>query len=41
LGDLEKAKESLRTAFKLDWGMRGMALDDDDLKQLWDAMAEI
>jgi hypothetical protein len=38
LGDLEKAKQSLHRAFKLDPGMRVMALDDEDLKPLWEAI---
>ncbi len=39
LGELKKAKVRLHRAFKLDPGMRVMALDDDDLKPLWDAIA--
>jgi len=38
LGDLEKTKESLHQAFKLDPGMRVIALDDEDLEPLWDAI---
>ena len=41
LGDLQKAKESLHRTFKLDPGMRVMALEDEDLKPLWEAIAEI
>ena len=32
LGDLERAKKSLHTAFKLDPSMKVMALDDEDLR---------
>ena len=41
LGDPEKAKTTLHRAFKLDPGMRVMALDDEDLKQLRDSLAGI
>jgi hypothetical protein len=37
-GDLERAKEFLGHAFKLDPGMRVMALDDEDLKPMWDSL---
>jgi Flp pilus assembly protein TadD len=33
---LEEAKERLRHAIELDSGIRGLALDDEDLKPLWD-----
>lgn len=39
LGELKKAKVCLHRAFKLDPGLRVMALDDDDLKPLWDEIA--
>jgi len=39
LGELEKAKVRLRRAFKLDPGLRVMALDDGDLKPLWEGIA--
>ena len=39
LGDVEGAKRSLHRAFTLDQGMRVMALDDEDLRPLWDAIA--
>jgi len=39
LGDLEKAKQSLQHALKLDPKLRVMALDDEDLKSLWEAIA--
>ena len=38
LGELEKAKASLNTAFKLQSQYRVMALDDEDWKPLWDAI---
>ena len=41
LGDVERAKKSLHRAFKLAPGMRVMALDDEDLKPLWDAIEGI
>ena len=40
LGDLEVGKARLKHALKIDPGMRLMALDDDDLKPLWDEIAE-
>lgn len=40
-GDLEKARTSLHTAFKIKPGMRVMALDDEDLKPLWDEIEGI
>lgn len=39
LGQNEIAKGMLEVAFKLDPGMRVMALDDEDLKPLWDEIA--
>jgi hypothetical protein len=39
LGELEKAKVRLHRAFKLDPGLRVMALDDGDLKLLWEGIA--
>ena len=39
LVDVERAKKLLHTALKLDPGMRVMALDDEDLKPLWDEIA--
>ena len=39
LGELETAKARLRHAFKLDEKCRLMALDDEDLKPLWDSLA--
>ncbi len=39
LGELEKAKATLERAFKLDPSMRAKALDDEDLKPLWDEIA--
>ena len=35
-GRMVEAKEQLRCAIKLDKDIRGMALDDEDLKPLWD-----
>ena len=39
LGELEKAKVRLHRPFKLDPGLRVMALDDGDLKPLWEGIA--
>ena len=39
LGELEVAKARLQHALKLDPGMRLMALDDEDLKPLWNQIA--
>ena len=39
LGELEVAKARLQHALKIDPGMRLMALDDEDLKPLWDELA--
>jgi tetratricopeptide (TPR) repeat protein len=41
LGDLEKAKATLHTAFKLEPQYRVMALDDEDLRPLWDEIEGI
>ena len=38
LGQTEIAKGVLKVAFKLDPNMRLMALDDEDLKPLWDSL---
>ena len=35
-GRMVEAKERLRNAIKLDKDIRGLALDDEDLKPLWD-----
>jgi len=35
---VEIAKDVLEVAFKLDPGMRLAALDDEDLKPLWDSL---
>ena len=35
-GRMEEAKERLRHAIQLDKDIRGLALDDEDLKPLWD-----
>jgi hypothetical protein len=35
-GRMEEAKERLRHAIHFDKDVRGLALDDDDLKPLWD-----
>ena len=35
-GRMEEAKQRLRHAIELDSGIRGLALDDNDLKPLWD-----
>ena len=39
LGGLEKAKVRLHRAFQLDPGLRVMALDDEDLRPMWDQIA--
>ena len=39
LGDLEGGKARLQHALKLDPQLRVMALDDEDLKPLWDEIA--
>ena len=38
-GRMEEAKERLQHAIKLDKDIRGLALDDEDLKPLWDWIA--
>jgi Flp pilus assembly protein TadD len=38
-GRMKEAKEHLRRAIKLDKDIRGLALDDEDLKPLWDWIA--
>jgi hypothetical protein len=38
LGNLAKAKEMLGVVFELDPRMRVVALDDEDLKPLWDVL---
>ena len=38
-GRMEEAKEHLRHAIELDKDIRGLALDDEDLKPLWDWIA--
>ena len=35
-GRMEEAKERLQHAIELDKGIRGLALDDEDLKPLWE-----
>jgi Flp pilus assembly protein TadD len=35
-GRMEEAKKRLQRAIRLDKDIRGLALDDDDLKPLWD-----
>jgi hypothetical protein len=38
-GRMEEAKERLRHAIDLDKDIRGLAIDDEDLKPLWDWIA--
>jgi hypothetical protein len=38
-GRIEEAKERLRHAIELDKDVRGLALDDEDLKPLWNWIA--
>jgi Flp pilus assembly protein TadD len=38
-GPMEEAKERLRHAIELDKDIRGLAIDDKDLKPLWDWIA--
>ena len=38
-GRMEEAKKRLRHAIKLDKDIRGLAIDDEDLKPLWDWIA--
>jgi Flp pilus assembly protein TadD len=40
-GRMEEAKERLQHAIKLDKDIRGLALDDEDLKPLWDWIAGV
>jgi len=40
LGGLEVAKARLSHAFKLDGNFRALALDDEDLKPIWDSLGE-
>jgi hypothetical protein len=37
-GDFEKAKPYLKKAFKIDSNWRAAALEDEDLKLLWDSL---
>ena len=39
MGRMEEAKKRLRHAIELDKDIRGLALDDEDLKPLWDWIA--
>ncbi|MGV3531740.1 MAG: TPR end-of-group domain-containing protein [Chthoniobacteraceae bacterium] len=39
LGDMEGAKERLAEAFKTDPDWRMLALEDEDLRPLWDSLA--
>jgi Flp pilus assembly protein TadD len=38
-GRMDEAKERLRHAIELDKDIRGLAIDDEDLKSLWDWLA--
>ena len=38
LGEIEKAKRYLKKAFEIDLNWRVVALEDDDLKPLWDSI---
>ena len=40
-GRMEEAKERLRHAIELDKDIRGLALDDEDLRPLWDWIAHL
>ena len=40
-GRMEDAKERLRNAIDLDKDVRRLALDDEDLKPLWDWIADL
>ena len=40
-GRMEEAKERLRNAIELDKGIRILALDDEDLRPLWDWVARL
>ena len=38
LGEMEKAKRYLKDAFEIDLNWRKAALDDEDLRPLWDSL---
>ena len=38
LGEIEKAKRYLKKAFEIDLNWRKAALDDEDLRPLWDLL---
>src|SRR4029453_11345078 len=38
MGDIENAKNYLRKAFEIDLNWRKAALDDEDLRPLWDSL---
>jgi hypothetical protein len=38
LGEMETAKDYLKKAFEIDLNWRTAALNDDDLKPLWDSL---
>jgi hypothetical protein len=38
LGEIEKAKRYLKKAFKIDLNWRMAALEDEDLRPLWDSL---
>ena len=40
-GRIEEAKARLRHAIELDKAIRGLAIDDEDLKPLWDWIAHL
>ena len=40
-GRMEEAKERLRCAIDLDKDMRKLAIEDEDLKPLWDWIASL
>jgi hypothetical protein len=40
-GRMEEAKKRLRDAIKLDKDIRGLAIDDEDLKPLWDWIGDL
>ena len=40
-GRMEDAKERLRNAIELDMDVRMLALDDEDLRPLWDWVARL
>jgi hypothetical protein len=39
LDDLETAKARLKQAFELEPGYRALALEDEDLRPLWDSLS--